>query len=200
MRRPSRDGDPRPRLRKRVFGGLVLAGGRSSRMGVDKATLQYQGRTLLEHMAGLLADVGAAPIMNAGQPGGLTDPAPNCGPASGLIALANYVAANPKATSWLVVPVDMPLVTPNMLIRLVETEGALAHYEGTTLPLIIDLDPQMITRLLEMRRELGLEKGVSLWRIIKELGAVRLAVTDDEGRRLLNVNTPSDWSSLSSDA
>jgi molybdopterin-guanine dinucleotide biosynthesis protein A len=39
--------------------GIVLAGGLSSRMGRDKALLPWQGRTLLEHMRGLLMQAGA---------------------------------------------------------------------------------------------------------------------------------------------
>ena len=40
--------------------GIVLAGGLSSRMGRDKAMLPWQGRTLLEHMRGLLMLAGVA--------------------------------------------------------------------------------------------------------------------------------------------
>ena len=42
--------------------GVVLCGGRSARMGVDKATITFEGTTLLERALadGLYADLGAA--------------------------------------------------------------------------------------------------------------------------------------------
>ena len=40
--------------------GVVLAGGRSLRMGVDKARLRWQGRTLLEYGIACLKTAGCA--------------------------------------------------------------------------------------------------------------------------------------------
>lgn len=42
--------------------GLLLAGGRSSRMGRDKGTLQWNGRTMREHQAATMATTGAWPL------------------------------------------------------------------------------------------------------------------------------------------
>ena len=49
--------------------GIVLAGGLSTRMGRDKALLPWQGRTLLEHMRGLLMQAGAREVWVSGLPG-----------------------------------------------------------------------------------------------------------------------------------
>ncbi len=49
--RHARAGDPTPMSRV----GIVLAGGRSSRMGVRKAALEWHGSTLLRRTVGMLA-------------------------------------------------------------------------------------------------------------------------------------------------
>ncbi|MGL6280123.1 MAG: molybdenum cofactor guanylyltransferase, partial [Gaiella sp.] len=37
-----------------TLGGIVLAGGRSTRMGVDKATVDWHGTPLVSHVAALV--------------------------------------------------------------------------------------------------------------------------------------------------
>jgi molybdenum cofactor guanylyltransferase len=54
-----------------VAGGIVLAGGRSSRMGRSKATLEWHGSTLLRRVAGLVGRSVSGPVVivrSAGQP------------------------------------------------------------------------------------------------------------------------------------
>lgn len=46
--------------------GVVLAGGRSSRMGSDKALLNWQGRPLIEHMRALRLSAGAGQVLFSG--------------------------------------------------------------------------------------------------------------------------------------
>lgn len=43
--------------------GLILAAGESSRMGTDKATLDYRGRTFLEHILATLHDAGLSRVV-----------------------------------------------------------------------------------------------------------------------------------------
>src|SRR6185436_2080460 len=115
-----------------------------ARMGADKAALAYKGRTLLEHASGVLAAAGAAPVLRVGPGGELVDPIPDCGPAAGVIALADHVAANRTVESWIVVPVDMPLLTPALLKRLVAVDAAAAHFADMTIPLAITLNADVL--------------------------------------------------------
>src|SRR5216683_493047 len=49
--------------------GIVLAGGRSSRMGTPKAALEWHGSTLLRRTAGILARVTDGPVLVVRAPG-----------------------------------------------------------------------------------------------------------------------------------
>jgi hypothetical protein len=46
-----------------ISAGVVLAGGRSSRMGTPKAALEWHGSTLLRRTAGILARVTDGPVV-----------------------------------------------------------------------------------------------------------------------------------------
>ncbi len=80
--------------------GIVLAGGLSTRMGRDKALLPWQGRTLLEHMRGLLMQAGAREVWVSGNYpafGGVPDRVARCGPLGGLYSVAMRM---PDGPAW----------------------------------------------------------------------------------------------------
>ncbi len=52
-----------------TFGAVILAGGKSSRMGEPKAWLQWRGRPLLTHIVEVVASVCNHPIVVVGVPG-----------------------------------------------------------------------------------------------------------------------------------
>ncbi len=97
--------------------GYVLAGGRSSRMGADKALLQLAGTTLVQRAVQKLKRV-ADPVYILGRRTELEafaplvpDLAENCGPLGGIEA-----ALDNARSSWvLVVPVDMPFVPVTLI-------------------------------------------------------------------------------------
>src|SRR5688572_11349828 len=92
--------------------GFVLAGGKSTRMGRDKALLDWHGRTLLEHMVQLLS-VAADQVQVVGRDP-LPDRLPDCGPLSGI---ATALEASDTDAN-LVVAVDLPLLTVDFLKHL----------------------------------------------------------------------------------
>lgn len=107
--------------------GYVLAGGHSTRMGRDKATLPWDGGTLLSHALDRLRLVcgavaissGAAPrYEDAGAPLVLDDPS-GAGPLGGLAA----VLAHARTPLALVLAVDLPFVTPELLRFLLDSAG-----------------------------------------------------------------------------
>jgi molybdopterin-guanine dinucleotide biosynthesis protein A len=105
----------------RPLAGVVLCGGRSARMGVDKALLDIGGITLLDRVVGRLRLV-ADPVILASGPhrahadGCLTvaDAVPDHGPLGGLVAALRVTPHHLAA----VVAVDMPDCDGPMLAEL----------------------------------------------------------------------------------
>ena len=89
--------------------GFVLAGGRSSRMGRDKALLDWHGRTLLQHMVDLLSSVTGRVQVVGRDP--LPDRVPDHGPLSGIATALETSETN----AILVVAVDLPFLTRDFL-------------------------------------------------------------------------------------
>ena len=120
--------------------GLVLAGGRSSRMGRDKAALLYEGQTQLERAMALLrphvarAYVSVRPDQKTdalrARFAQIEDRASDIGPMAGLLAAQ---AAHPEA-AWLVLACDLPLLDEPTLRGLVgarDTGGLATAYRSS---------------------------------------------------------------------
>jgi molybdopterin-guanine dinucleotide biosynthesis protein A len=98
--------------------GFVLAGGRSIRMGADKALVEFRGQPLVAHAleilreAGLDASIAGARSALEGYAPVVEDAQPDAGPLSGICTAMASTAAR-----WaVVVPVDQPLL-PASLVR-----------------------------------------------------------------------------------
>jgi molybdopterin-guanine dinucleotide biosynthesis protein A len=105
--------------------GVVLCGGRSTRMGTDKALLEMEGRPLVVHVAARLARVADPVFLASGHPGGLPQlgelPYPEVadevaagGPLAGLVA---GLAASPRDLTA-ILAVDMPFASPAVFLLL----------------------------------------------------------------------------------
>lgn len=101
--------------------GLILTGGRSTRMGQDKSQLVYHGKPQRDHLTDLLRPYCDTVYwsMNAEQAAGLqvenqpviVDAFDWPGPLNGILSAFQQVTA----TAWLVVACDMPLLTRRSL-------------------------------------------------------------------------------------
>ena len=100
---------------------FILAGGKSTRMGADKAFLEVQGRTLLTRalelarsVAGEVRIVGDRAKFAAFAPV-VEDVFPNCGPLGGI-----HAALRASQTDLnLMLAVDLPLISPKLLQYLI---------------------------------------------------------------------------------
>ena len=102
-------------------GAVVLAGGRSSRMGTPKAALEWHGSTLLRRTVGIVARATGGPVVVVravgqdlpGLPKGTTvvdDPREGKGPVQGIAA--GLGALRDQAESAFVTSTDLPFLHP----------------------------------------------------------------------------------------
>lgn len=92
-----------------ALSGFVLAGGKSQRMGQDKAVLDWCGQPLLDHMLKLLAAV-CDTVQIAGR-ADLPDTTQNLGPLGGM----QTALCASKTDHNLITAVDLPLLTEEFL-------------------------------------------------------------------------------------
>ncbi|SFS14200.1 molybdopterin-guanine dinucleotide biosynthesis protein A [Dyella sp. OK004] len=177
--------------------GVVLAGGRSSRMGRDKALLSWKGRPLIEHQLGLLREAGVDDVRVSGhRPDyhGIADALPQAGPLSGLAGIAETLADD---TDLLVIPVDMPLLQAGLLRRL-RTERSHAHslcFVGHVLPLRLRLDTHGRALLLELLRQDD-PRQRSLRALQAAIGNEEISLSAAEAAQLTDCNTEAMWSEV----
>jgi len=181
-----------------TFATLILAGGRSSRMGTDKACLPYRGAPLIEHMKNIAWSLGSARVLVGGGPGGdLPDPIAGAGPAASLAALAGLEAGPAR---WLVIPVDMPLLTPPLLQRLVAAGPEGAFFTDHPLPLALSLDSHTRGVLQGVSASLAKGQSISVRHILAQIGATAVTPTPGELDQLVNANTPDEWDKITREA
>src|SRR3954452_6459578 len=110
--------------------GVVLAGGRSVRMGRPKATLEWHGSTLVRRVGGLLARAVDGPVIVVKAPGQVLPALPfevvedareGQGPLQGLAA--GLGALRGRAALAFVSAVDVPRLDPAFVRRVVDSLG-----------------------------------------------------------------------------
>ncbi len=176
--------------------GLLLAGGQSRRMGQNKALLRVtdEGSTLLEFMQQLLRQAGCEPVLVSGAAvGGLPDRVADAGPLAGIDAALLALAERHDIGQLLVVPVDMPGLSPSLLETLLAAgEGCQAvHFEQSPLPLLL---PNTAATRAVVQAQLASPSSRSLQVMARAVG-VRLLAWPEPGSALDNLNTPADWQS-----
>jgi molybdenum cofactor guanylyltransferase len=197
-------------------GAVVLAGGRSSRMGRPKALLEWDGRTAVEHAVAVArTGVRGGPVCLVRARGQelpslealvVEDPVSFAGP---LAALTEGLAAlDGRCEVAFACGVDTPLLAPE-LVRVVVAalrygdDAVVPVIAGRAQPLLAAYRVSLVSRLREL-----LAQGRSGLKDVPEAAAVRslteaellaspeLAAADPELRSALNANTPEEWAAL----
>lgn len=129
-------------------GGIVLCGGKSSRMGSSKALLPFGSETMLQRVVRILGEVGVEPIVVVAAPGQELPTLPaevvvthdereGRGPLEGLRAGLKALPADIAAAY--VTSCDVPLLVPGFVRQMIElAQGydiAIVEKDGFTHPL-----------------------------------------------------------------
>jgi len=101
---------------------IILAGGKSTRMGIDKASLVFNQKTLLENAIKICRSVCHDVLISSNNPAHQRDEIPvvfddfqNCGPIGGL-----FSGLKKSNTDWnFVLSVDSPLIKPEFIQKLI---------------------------------------------------------------------------------
>jgi molybdopterin-guanine dinucleotide biosynthesis protein A len=182
---------------------VILAGGRSRRMGADKATLPVGDATLIEHLARRLASVVDETIIAGGsvRPAFegvrvVPDHQPGLGPLAGM--LAGLRAATERYV-W-VVGCDLPDVEPALGGLLRALAGG---YEAVVPRPVKEPEGVCALYLRELATRIAplLEAGERSIKSLLDRSAVRYVASDElravdpELRSFRNINTPADYES-----
>lgn len=98
--------------------GVVLAGGRSSRFGSNKAAALFEGRALVEHARAVLAPHVATTMIVGGEAGDMPDlPRPDMGPLGGIAGVLDRAGAL-GYESVITIACDMPRVPEGLVAAL----------------------------------------------------------------------------------
>ena len=189
--------------------GFILAGGESSRMGVDKGLLEIAGVPMIARAARLVESVVGSPVVVVGTPEkyrelrlrAIADDWPGCGPLGGI---ATALAASDA--EWnLIVACDLPYLTREWLQYLLQR----ARDSAEEAVVARNLTPAnrrgaeplcaMYHRGSEPELRRALQRGVR--KVTDGLAELRVEMIepakwkgfDSDGLLFKNVNTPADY-------
>lgn len=131
-------------IQKKHITGLVLAGGKSSRMGTDKGFLMLNNKPFVQYSIDALQPLVSEIIIVSDHPDydvfglkRITDIRKNAGPVSGI-----YSGLEASTTKYnLILSCDIPLITSEILQKLIDNTDADSQIiqiesQGKTMPLI----------------------------------------------------------------
>ncbi len=181
---------------------IILAGGKSTRMGEDKAMLLYNDTTFIDHIIGTAIQVTDTILLvsnhiqhqNIKNVSIVKDLYPNKGPLAGLYSGLSYS----KTTLNLVLSCDIPLITIDMLKFLIsnytnEHQAIIATTNDYKMPLI-----GLYTKgCLSTCKKLIEKNHLKMMHFLNELPAVKhINIPDTMKDQLININTPQDVAHL----
>lgn len=188
-----------------TFSCIVLAGGRSSRMGQDKATLQAPTHVdLLTHMVYQAELAGAAEVIISRDPATtprhlhhhqvIADEQPHAGPLGGLYSCLKAC----QHTHALVLPVDMPALPPHFLSNLVHAAqqqvSQAVYYDSFELPCVLPVKEHLLNYLHQALHTENARRSIRS--VLAYMQAQAIPFSHSSARYFINTNTPDEWQSF----
>jgi molybdopterin-guanine dinucleotide biosynthesis protein A len=181
-------------IKKSGIKGLVLVGGKSTRMGKNKAELDYFGKPQKEVLKEVLEDNGLETFYSVqkseyGTKNEISDTFLNLGPFGGIVSAFQ----NKPDSAWLVLATDVPFVNNELIKLLIQKRNpnkVATAIKGKNKPyvepLIAIYEPKVFPILLKY-----LEEGVHSPRKILMNADIEIIEADDN--LIKNVNTPEEF-------
>lgn len=178
---------------------IILAGGKSSRMGTDKALLKYQGKTFVQILYNNIKGICSEVIISSNNPEvrvegskTVTDDIQEIGPMGGL-----YTCLKQSNTDFnLVVSVDTPFVSAKLLTKVYKQSQkydiSIIEHNKKLHPLI-GVYHKNVVKIL--KSEIKSEK-YKVIRFLKKTKYQVISVENSYKKELLNINNSEDYKKL----
>lgn len=183
--------------------GIILAGGKSSRMGSDKGFVIYNDKPFIQHIIDALQPLVDEIIIVSNNPDydafklkRVNDIIENAGPIAGLYSGLHHS----NTVMNLVLSCDIPLINKDVLEQLIsqkseEIDVIQIESQGKTMPLIALYNKRCESTCLEL-----LESGERRLRfLINKLKSKTIVLTDALDKHTANINSQSDLKELNNE-
>lgn len=187
-------------MTRKKINGIILAGGKSSRMGSDKALLLYKNKTFLEHVVSAIKPLVDDILIISNNKEHQVD---NCTTIPDLILNSGPIAGiytgleNSNTENNLVLSCDIPLVQSSILEFIIKNN----ELDKDVIQIIDDRNSMPLIALYKKRIAPFLLSELKtgerrLIRSINKLNKKNISVTKDQHNHLININTVADLKTL----
>jgi molybdopterin-guanine dinucleotide biosynthesis protein A len=185
--------------RRRRIGAYILAGGRSRRMGRDKARLPVDGTPLACWLAGRLESCVGGVWLVAKRGSGLEDlglPLIDDELPEPALVAGLHAALRAPGPEWrFVLACDMPAVGPALLDALWDAAAANAVGSAPRLPACADPEPLPSLWHRDVAARVAEDWGRTARHWVRRAGLAAWRVPEDRTPELVHCNTPEEWHS-----
>ena len=180
--------------------GIILAGGKSSRMRREKGLILFEGKPFLQHIIDAIKPLVTEIIIVSSNPDydqfafkRVEDVFQDAGPIAGLHA----GLSNSKTKNNLVLSCDVPMITTDLMSKLIQYQNEdydIIQFEsrGKTIPLIALYKKRCASKCIDF-----LSKGEKrLRKLVLSLNTKTISIKENEHFLVKNINTVEDLNAI----